>query len=174
MVFNAGTLAETEPLIPGTFRLFRTAGFLSGLGSSLPMRLWKIAYAATVCALLAYALSRYPEAVARYADLWSGVRVNLLDSRLLRPALLYSIERSGSELRVLLLRTYAEPAAHSMAVKLTVYNVDGSECIFILGERAPPGRLVAFAVHAPMAAGLRVVIEVDSARVVEERWLGNP
>ena len=58
------------------------------------MGVWRVAYAVAVCALLAYALSGYPGVVARYADFWgSGVRVNPLDARLLRPALLYAVER---------------------------------------------------------------------------------
>lgn len=73
----------------------------------------------------------------------------------------------------MVLRTYAEPAAQSVAVKLRVFSAGGSELVFLFRERVPPGRLAAYAVHAPSAAGLRVEIEVDGARVVEERWFGN-
>jgi len=139
------------------------------------VRVWKVAYALAVCAFLAYALSSYPRAAALYAGLWSsGAHVNPLDSRLLRPALLYAVEKEEGRLRVMVLRTYAEPAAQSVALRLRVFNADGSELIFFFGERALPGRLAVYTVHAPLAAGLRIEIEVDGARVVEERWFGNP
>jgi len=128
-----------------------------------------------VCALLACALSRYPGAAARYADFWSsGARVNPLDARLLRPALLYAVEREGGELRVLVLRTYAMPEVQSATVTVRVFGEDGGEGIFVFGERAPPGRLLACVVHAPAAVRVRVEVEVDGVRVVEERWLGGP
>jgi len=140
------------------------------------MGVWRVAYAVAVCALLAYALSGYPGAAARYADFWSGgVRVNPLDTRLLRPALLYAVERGeGGELRVLVLRTYALPDARSATVTVRVFGEDGGEGIFVFGERAPPGHLLVLAVHAPAAVRLRVEVEVDGARVVEERWLRGP
>jgi hypothetical protein len=139
------------------------------------MRAWRVVYAMAVCALLACALSRYPGAAARYADFWSsGARVNPLDARLLRPALLYAVEREGGELRVLVLRTYAMPEAQSATVTVRVFGEDGGEGIFVFGERAPPGRLLACVVHAPSAVRVRVEVEVDGARVVEERWLGGP
>jgi len=139
------------------------------------MRVWRLACALAICALLAYALSSYPGAAIRYADFWSsGARVNPLDRRLQKPALLYAVEKEGDELKVFVLRTYAEPAAQSMTVRLKVFNADGSESLFFFGERAPPGRLVSCAVCAPSAVGLRAEIEVNGARVVEERWLGNP
>ncbi|MCC6049518.1 MAG: hypothetical protein LM580_02355 [Thermofilum sp.] len=138
------------------------------------MRGWRVAYAVAVCALLAYALSGYPGAAARYADFWGGVRVNPLDARLLRPALLYAVEREGGELRVLVLRTYALPEARNAAVTVRVFGEDEGEGIFVFGERAPPGRLLACVVHAPAAVHVRVEVEVDGARVVEERWLGGP
>ena len=140
------------------------------------MGVWRVAYAVAVCALLAYALSRYPGAAARYADFWgSGVRVNPLDTRLLRPALLYAVERGkGGELRVLVLRTYALPEARNATVTVRVFGEDGGEGVFVFGERAPPGRLLACVVHAPSAVRVRVEVEVDGARVVEERWLGGP
>ena len=140
------------------------------------MGVWRVAYAVAVCALLAYALSRYPGAAARYADFWgSGVRVNPLDVRILRPALVYAVERGeGGELRVLVLRTYAMPEARSATVTVRVFGEDGGEGVFVFGERAPPGRLLACVVHAPAAVRVRVEVEVDGARVVEERWLRGP
>jgi len=106
------------------------------------MKVWRVAYASAVCALLAYALLGYPGATARYADLWgSGARVNPLDRRLQEPALLYAVEKEGDELKVLVLRTYAEPAAQSMTVKLRFFNADGSESIFLFwgaGSARPP------------------------------------
>jgi len=139
------------------------------------MGVWRVAYAAAVCALLACALSRYPGAVIHYADFWNGgVRVNPLDARLLRPALVYAVEREGGELRVLVLRTYALPEARNATVTVRVFGGDGGEGIFVFGERAPPGRLLACVVHAPSAVRVRVEVEVDGARVVEERWLGGP
>mgnify|MGYP000493859317 CR=1 FL=1 len=139
------------------------------------MGVLRVAYVLAFCALLAYALSSYPGAAARYADFWSsGTRVNSLDGRLLKPALLYAVEKEGDELKVSVLRTYAAPEAQSMTVRLRVFNADRSESIYLFGERAPPGRLVSCAVYAPLAVGLRAEIEVDGARVVEERWLGNP
>ena len=112
--------------------------FLPWAADETMMRVWKVAYALAVCTFLAYALSSYPRAAAPYAGLWSsGVRVNPLDSRLLRPALLYAVEREGGELKVVALRTYTEPAAQSIAVKLRVFNADGSELIFFFRERAP-------------------------------------
>ena len=139
------------------------------------MGVWRVAYAVAVCALLAYALSGYPGAAARYADFWGGgVRVNPLDARLLRPVLVYSVKREGGELRVLVLRTYAMPEARNATVTVRVFGEDGGEGIFVFGERAPPGRLLACVVHAPSAVRLRVEVEVDGARVVEERWLGGP
>jgi len=139
------------------------------------MGVWRVAYAVAVCALLAYALSGYPGAAARYADFWGGgVRVNPLDARLLRPVLVYSVKREGGELRVLVLRTYAMPEARNATVTVRVFGEDGGEGIFVFGERAPPGRLLACVVHAPSAVRVRVEVEVDGARVVEERWLGGP
>jgi hypothetical protein len=140
------------------------------------MGVWRVAYAAAVCALLACALSRYPGAAIRYADFWSsGARVNPLDARLLRPALLYAVERGeGGELKVLVLRTYVLPEARNATVTVRVFGEDGGEGIFVFGERAPPGRLLACVVHAPAAVRVRVEVEVDGARVVEERWLGGP
>jgi hypothetical protein len=139
------------------------------------MGVWRVAYAVAVCAPLAYALSGYPGAAARYADFWSGgVRVNPLDTRLLRPALLYAVEREGGELRVLVLRTYALPDAQSAIVTVRVFGEDGGEGIFVFGERAPPGRLLVLAVHTPSAVRVRVEIEIGGVRVVEERWLGGP
>jgi len=139
------------------------------------MGVLRVAYAVAVCVLLAYVLSRYPGVAARYADFWSsGVRVNPLDTRLLRPALLYAVEREGGELRVLVLRTYAQPDAQSATVAVRVFGEDGGEGIFVFGERAPPGRLLVFVVHAPLAVRVRVEVEVDGARAVEERWLGGP
>ena len=122
------------------------------------------------------ALSSYPGVVARYADFWgSGVRVNPLDARLLRPVLVYAVEREvGGELRVLVLRTYALPEAQSATVTVRVFGGNGGEGIFVFGERAPPGRLLVLAVHAPSAVRVRVEVEVDGVRVVEERWLGGP
>jgi len=139
------------------------------------MRAWRVAYAVAVCALLACALSGYPGAVTRYADFWvGGARVNPLDARLLRPALLYAVEREGGELRVLVLRTYAMPEAQSATVTVRVFGEDVGEGVFVFGERAPPGRLLACVVHAPAAVRARVEVEVDGVRVVEERWLGGP
>jgi len=139
------------------------------------MGVWRVAYAAAVCALLACALSRYPGAAIHYADFWNGgVRVNPLDARLLRPALVYAVEREGGELRVLVLRTYALPEARNATVTVRVFGEDGGEGIYVFGERAPPGRLLACVVHAPSAVRVRVEVEVDGARVVEERWLGDP
>jgi hypothetical protein len=139
------------------------------------MEVWKVAYAAAVCALLAYALSSYPGAAARYADFWSGgARVNPLDARVLKPALLYAVEKDGGELRVLVLRTYAVPETQSATVTVRVFSEDEGESLYVFGERAPPGRLLACVVHAPSAVRLRVEVEVDDARVVEERWLGSP
>jgi hypothetical protein len=140
------------------------------------MGVWRVAYAVAVCALLAYALSRYPGAAARYADFWSsGVRVNPLDARLLRPALLYAVERGeGDELRERVLRTYVLPEARNATVTVRVFGEDGGEGIFVFGERTPPGRLLVLAVHAPSAVRVRVEIEIGGVRVVEERWLGGP
>jgi hypothetical protein len=138
------------------------------------LKAWKIAYGLAVLALSVYALSRYPSAAARYASWWSGgLRLDPFDGRLLKPVVVYAYERSGSELKVLVLRTYAEPAAQDITVKLTVFNADGSLSFYMFKERAPPGRLAAYTVHAPLAVGLRVEVEVDGARAVEERWLGG-
>jgi len=138
------------------------------------MGVLRVAYVLAFCAFLAYALSGYPGAAIRYADFWSsGARVNPLDGRLQKPALLYAVEKEGGGLKVLVLRTYAEPAAQDITVKLTVFNADGSLSFYTFKERAPPGRLAAYTVHAPLAVGLRVEVEVDGARAVEERWLSG-
>jgi hypothetical protein len=139
-----------------------------------PVRFWKFAYALTLLALFAHALYEYPPAAAHFADMWSGgARLSPFDSRLHKPAVVYAIEKSGSELKVRVLRTYVQPAIQDMAVRLTVFNSDGSASVYVFKQRAPPGYLIEYTVHAPLAVSLRVEIEVNGAREVEERWLGG-
>ena len=47
------------------------------------------------------------------------------------------------------MRTYALPDAQSATVAVRVFGGNGGEGIFVFGERAPPGRLLACVVHAP-------------------------
>lgn len=137
--------------------------------------LWRLAYGLIVLAFYSYTLTGYPSAMARYTGWWSGgIRLSPLDNRQLMPAVIYAIEKNNVELKVLVLRTYAEPAAENMAVKLKVFNIDGSECFFVFRERMPLGRLAVYTVHAPLAVRLRIEIEVDGTLIVEERILEGP
>lgn len=143
-------------------------------GGVKPAGFWRVAYALALIALFALALSEYPPAAARFADLWSGgARLSPFDGRLLKLAVVYAIEKSGSEVRVLVLRTYEQPAVQDMVVRLTVFNSDGSVSVYAFKQRAPPGRLIECALHAPLAVGVRVEVEVDGAREVEVRWWGG-
>jgi hypothetical protein len=137
--------------------------------------LWRLAYGLIVLAFYGYALTGYPSAMARYTGWWSGgIRLSPLDHRQLMPAVIYAIERNNVELKVLVLRTYAEPAAENIAVRLKIFNIDGSESFFVFRERIPPGRLAVYTVHAPLAVRLHIEIEVDGTLIVEERMLEGP
>ena len=136
-----------------------------------PVKVWKLAYASALLAFCAYALSGYPPAAARFAELWNGgARLSPFDHRLHKPAVVYAVEKSGSELKVLIHRTYAQPAIQDLTIRLTLFNSDGETNVYVFRRRAPPGCSIEYAVHAPLAVGLRVEIEVDGWREVEERW----
>jgi hypothetical protein len=140
----------------------------------LVRRVCKFAYGFAVLIFFIYAISSYPSAATYYANLWSGrERLDVFDFSLQNSVVICKVGRVGGELRILLLRTYFEPQAQKMLVKVKVLSGDGGEMLYTFNEETTAGHLTIYTIYAPKAQYVQVEVEVDGVRVVKEVWLSG-
>jgi hypothetical protein len=137
-------------------------------------RVCRFAYGLAVLIFFIYAISSYPSAAMRYANLWSrDAHFNIFDLSVQDSVVICRVEKVGGEVRILLLRTYFEPLAQKMIVKVKVLSDDGREMLYTFNERIPAGYLTTYALHVPNAKYVQVEVEVDDVKVVKEAWLSG-
>jgi len=140
----------------------------------LVRRVCRFAYGFALLIFFIYAISSYPSAATYYANLWSrNVHFDAFDFSMQDSVVVCKVEKVGGEVRILLLRTYFEPLALKMIVKVRIQSDDGREMLYTFNEKAAVGHLITYAVYAPNAHYVQVEVEIDGIRVVKEVWLSG-
>jgi hypothetical protein len=134
----------------------------------------RFAYGLAVLIFFIYAISSYPSAAMRYANLWSkDAHFNIFDFSVQDSVVICRVEKVGGEVRILLMRTYFEPLALKMFVKVRIQSGDGREMLYTFKERTAVGHLTTYALYAPNAHYVQVEVEIDGVRVIKEVWLSG-